>query len=93
MKYTELGSTGIQVSRICVGGMSFGRIIEGGHQWTLDEEATCDMIAHAYDLGVNFIDTANQYAEGSSEEFIGKALKKTELSPERQDRSCLQGLF
>ena len=83
MKYTELGSTGIKVSRICVGGMSFGRIIEGGHQWTLDEEATCDMSAHAYDLGVNFIDTANQYAEGSSEEFIGKALKKLNIPRDR----------
>lgn len=76
MKYTKLGKTDIEVSRICVGGMSFGRIIEGGHQWTLDEDATREMIAHALDLGVNFIDTANQYADGSSEEFIGKALKK-----------------
>ena len=75
MKYTELGNTGIKVSRICVGGMSFGKIIEGGHQWTLDEDATKDMIEHALDLGVNFIDTANQYADGTSEEFIGKAIK------------------
>ncbi len=75
MKYTMLGNTGIEVSRICVGGMSFGEHLEGGHQWTLDQENTTAMIGHAYDLGVNFIDTANQYAGGSSERFIGKALK------------------
>ncbi len=83
MKYTKLGKTDIEVSRICVGGMSFGRIIEGGHQWTLDEDAAREMIAHALDLGVNFIDTANQYAEGSSEEFIGKALKKLGIPREK----------
>ena len=83
MKYTKLGKTDIEVSRICVGGMSFGRIIEGGHQWTLDEDATREMIAHAFDLGVNFIDTANQYAGGSSEEFIGKALKKLGIPREK----------
>lgn len=76
MKYTQLGNTGIQVSRICVGGMSFGEHIEGGHQWTLNYEDTKNMIAHAYDLGVNFIDTANTYAKGTSEEFIGKALRE-----------------
>ncbi|MBR2810465.1 MAG: aldo/keto reductase [Solobacterium sp.] len=75
MKYTELGHTGINVSRICVGGMSFGRIVEGGHRWLLDQEQTTSMIAEAFDQGVNFIDTANQYAAGSSEEFIGRALK------------------
>lgn len=79
MKYTELGNTGIQVSRICVGGMSFGEHIEGGHQWTLNYEDTKNMIAHAYDLGVNFIDTANTYAKGTSEEFIGKAIQELEI--------------
>ncbi len=76
MKYTELGKTGIQVSRICVGGMSFGQASEDFHLWTLDQEQTTAMIAHALELGVNFIDTANTYSHGTSEEYIGKALKQ-----------------
>lgn len=76
MKYIKLGNTDIEVSKICVGGMSFGEVIEGGHQWTLNYEDTKEMIRHAYELGVNFIDTANQYAKGTSEEFIGKAIKE-----------------
>lgn len=76
MKYTELGNTGIAVSRICVGGMSFGEASEKFHRWTLDQSETKNMIAHAFDLGVNFIDTANQYSFGTSEEYIGKALKE-----------------
>ena len=75
MKYTKLGNTDIKVSRICVGGMSFGKISEKGHQWLLDQDACTEMIGHALDLGVNFIDTANTYAGGTSEEFIGKAIK------------------
>ena len=67
MKYTKLGNTDITVSRICVGGMSFGAVKEGGHQWTLDPDQTQEMIARALDLGVNFIDTANTYAGGTSE--------------------------
>lgn len=75
MEYAELGNSGIRVSRIAVGGMSFGIASEEFHQWTLNEADTQDMIAFAYDLGVNFIDTANQYSGGTSEEYIGKALK------------------
>ena len=75
MKYTKLGNTDITVSQICVGGMSFGEASEKFHQWTLDQGATQKMIAHAYDLGVNFIDTANCYAFGTSEEYIGQSLK------------------
>lgn len=75
MKYTKLGNTDITVSQICVGGMSFGKASEDFHQWTLDQAATKDMVAHAYDLGVNFIDTANCYSFGTSEEYIGQALK------------------
>ena len=76
MKYIQLGETDLLVSRICVGGMSFGEVFEGTHQWTLNEDETAAMIAHAYEMGVNFIDTANQYANGTSELFIGKALKR-----------------
>ena len=75
MQYTELGSTGIKVSRICIGGMSFGEASERFHQWTLNQADTQKMIEHAYSLGVNFIDTANCYSFGTSEEYIGKSLK------------------
>lgn len=76
MKYTKLGNTDIEVSQICVGGMSFGEASEQFHQWTLPYEDTKAMIQHAYELGVNFIDTANTYSFGTSEQFIGKALKE-----------------
>lgn len=75
MKYTRLGNTEIKVSRICVGGMSFGAASNKFQPWTLDEEDTQKMISHAYDLGVNFIDTANCYSFGTSEEFIGRAVR------------------
>ena len=74
MKYTELGNTGIEVSRICVGCMSYGRPSEDFHLWTLDADQTREMVKHALDLGVNFFDTANTYSHGTSEEFLGKAL-------------------
>lgn len=76
MKYAKLGNTDIEVSRLCIGCMSFGEHIEGGHQWTLDQEGTDEMVKHALDLGINFFDTANTYAGGTSEEFLGRALKK-----------------
>ena len=75
MKYTQLGNTGIEVSRICVGCMSYGKPSEDFHLWTLNQEETTKMIKHALDLGVNFFDTANGYLHGTSEEFLGKALK------------------
>lgn len=83
MKYIKLGSTGIEVSQICVGGMSFGEASEKFHQWTLDYEDTKAMIAHALDLGVNFIDTANTYSFGTSEQFIGRALKELGISRDK----------
>ena len=75
MKYTELGTTGIKVSRICVGCMSYGKPSEDFHLWTLGEDDTRQMVKHALDLGVNFFDTANVYSHGTSEEFLGSALK------------------
>jgi aryl-alcohol dehydrogenase-like predicted oxidoreductase len=75
MEYTKLGSTDISISKLCVGCMSFGK--RGTmHDWTLDEEASEEIIRHALDLGINFFDTANQYSAGTSEEYLGKALKK-----------------
>ena len=83
MKYTELGTTGIEVSRICVGCMSYGRPSEDFHLWTLGEDDTRQMVKHALDLGVNFFDTANVYSHGTSEEFLGSALKT--LGVKRED--------
>ncbi|MGN0854577.1 MAG: aldo/keto reductase [Kiritimatiellia bacterium] len=75
MKYVKLGKTEIEVSRICVGCMSYGKASEDFHLWTLPQEETTRMVGHALDLGVNFFDTANCYAHGTSEEFLGRALK------------------
>lgn len=79
MKYTTLGNTDIKVSNLCVGDMSFGKASKDFHEWTLPYEDTKEMLAYAYDLGVNFIDTANTYAFGTSEEYIGKALKELQI--------------
>ena len=75
MKYTTLGNTGIEVSRICVGCMSYGKASEDFHPWTLGPEDTQAMVGHAIDLGVNFFDTANIYSFGTSEEYLGRALR------------------
>lgn len=75
MEYAKLGNTDIEVSKLCVGCMSFGR--SGTmHKWTLDEKETENIVGHALDLGINFFDTANGYSEGTSEEYLGRALKK-----------------
>ena len=83
MKYTELGNTGIKVSRICIGCMSYGKPYDDFQLWTLDQDKTTEMIKYALDNGVNFLDTANCYARGSSEEFVGKALK--DIGVKRED--------
>ena len=75
MEYTKLGRTDIQISKVCVGCMSFGKA-GTMHDWTLDEAATGAVVKHALDLGINFFDTANGYSAGSSEEYLGRALKK-----------------
>ncbi len=75
MEYVKLGNTDIKVSKICLGCMSFGEV-GTMHDWTLNEEATEKVVKHALDLGINFFDTANVYSKGSSEIFLGKALKK-----------------
>ncbi len=76
MQYATLGHSGIEVSRICLGGMSFGEITEGhGHRWLIDQDGTREVIKRALDQGINFIDTANCYAEGTSERYIGQALR------------------
>jgi len=75
MQYMKLGSTGLDVSRLCVGCMSFGERGRGGHQWVLEEDGARAVIRQALEAGVNFFDTANVYSGGSSEEITGRALR------------------
>ncbi|MBB6637056.1 aldo/keto reductase [Cohnella thailandensis] len=75
MDYTKLGNTGLDVSRICLGCMGFGDASKGHHRWVLDEERARPIIQKALEMGINFFDTANVYAEGTSEEIVGKVLK------------------
>ncbi|MBS1806760.1 MAG: aldo/keto reductase [Acidobacteria bacterium] len=75
MEYVRLGKTGLKVSRICLGCMTYGVPERGNHLWTLNEEASRPFIQHALDLGINFFDTANVYSDGTSEEIVGRALK------------------
>ncbi|RAP78486.1 aldo/keto reductase [Paenibacillus montanisoli] len=74
MEYTRLGQTGLEVSRLCLGCMSYGIPSRGTHSWTLDEERSRPFIRKALDLGINFFDTANVYSDGTSEEIVGRAL-------------------
>jgi aryl-alcohol dehydrogenase-like predicted oxidoreductase len=75
MEYRRLGRTGLKVSRICIGCMTYGEPGRGRHGWALDEEKSRPLIRQAVELGVNFFDTANVYSDGSSEEIVGRALK------------------
>jgi len=75
MQYVRLGTTGLQVSRICLGCMSYGEPDRGGHEWSLGEEDARPFFERAIEAGINFFDTANVYSDGSSEEITGRALK------------------
>jgi aryl-alcohol dehydrogenase-like predicted oxidoreductase len=75
MEYVKLGHTGMDVSRLCLGCMSYGMSERGGHQWVLNEQESRPFIKKALELGINFLDTANVYSNGSSEEIVGRALK------------------
>jgi len=83
MQYTTLGHSGIKISKLCLGGMSFGEASADFHQWTIGPDDTRAVIKRALDLGVNFIDTANCYSFGTSEEYIGAALR--DLGVARED--------
>ena len=74
MDYVKLGRTGLEVSRICLGCMSYGVPDRGHHPWTLDEETSRPFIKAAVEAGINFFDTADMYSDGTSEEIVGKAL-------------------
>lgn len=76
MQFTQLGNSGIEIPRFTVGCMSFGDRNSNFHAWTLEEADTESVVKHALDLGLTFFDTANVYAAGTSEEYLGRALKK-----------------
>jgi aryl-alcohol dehydrogenase-like predicted oxidoreductase len=76
MDYTKLGSTGLDVSRLCLGCMTYGVPDRGNHAWTLDEETSRPILRKAIETGINFFDTANVYSDGTSEEIVGRALKE-----------------
>jgi 1-deoxyxylulose-5-phosphate synthase len=75
MEYTRLGNTGLEVSRLCLGCMSYGEPDRGSHPWTLAEEQSRPFIRKAIELGINFFDTANVYSDGTSEEILGRAIR------------------
>jgi len=75
MEYVRLGKTGLKVSRLCLGCMSYGVPERGNHLWTLPEEVSRPFISRALELGINFFDTANVYSDGTSEEIVGRALR------------------
>lgn len=76
MQYVKLGSTGLDISRLCLGCMTFGEPDAGTHPWTLGEDASRPIIRHAVEQGINFFDTANSYSAGTSEIILGKLLRE-----------------
>ena len=76
MQYTTLGNTDIKISKLCVGAMSYGKASEDFHLWTLEEADAEVLVKKALELGINFFDTANTYSHGTSEEYLGRILKR-----------------
>ncbi len=75
MEYTRLGRTGLKVSKLCLGCMTYGEPQRGTHEWTLPEDASRPLIRQAIEAGINFFDTANIYSDGTSEEILGRAIR------------------
>ena len=75
MEYTKLGNSDLRVSRICMGCMGFGDAAHGQHSWTVDEEHTREIVKRGLELGINFFDTAIAYQSGTSEQYLGRALR------------------
>jgi 1-deoxyxylulose-5-phosphate synthase len=75
MDYVKLGRTGLEVSRLCLGCMTYGAPDRGNHAWTLNEEQSRPLIRQALEAGINFLDTANTYSDGTSEEIVGRAVR------------------
>src|SRR6266478_7952964 len=96
MEYTKLGRTGLDVSRICLGCMSYGGGNRGNHAWSLGEEESRPFIKRALEAGINFFDTANRYSLGGSEEILGRTIKISRVatrssSPPRSMAGCVRG--
>src|SRR4051812_10252012 len=75
MDYVKLGKSGLKVSRLCLGCMTYGVPERGAHPWTLDEEQSRPFFVKAVEAGINFFDTSNSYSDGTSEEIVGRALR------------------
>lgn len=75
MNYTKLGTSELNVSRVCMGCMGFGAAAQGQHSWTLDEERSREIIRYGLERGINFFDTAIAYQGGTSEQFVGRAIR------------------
>ena len=75
MQYTKLGNSELTVSRICMGCMGFGDASNGQHSWTVDEVQSREIIHRGLELGINFFDTAMGYQNGTSEEYLGRAIR------------------
>ena len=75
MDYIKLGKSDLNVSRICMGCMGFGDAANGQHSWTLDEEHSREIIKHGLESGINFFDTAIGYQSGTSEQYVGRAIR------------------
>jgi aryl-alcohol dehydrogenase-like predicted oxidoreductase len=75
MEYVKFGATGLEVSRLCLGCMTFGDANRGNHSWTIGEEQSRPIIKKAIEMGINFLDTANMYSAGTSEEIVGRAIR------------------
>ena len=76
MDYVKLGSTGLEVSRLCLGCMTYGVPDRGNHAWTLPEDQSRPLIRQAIEAGITFLDTANSYSDGTSEEIVGRAIRE-----------------
>ena len=83
MKYSHIPQTDIKISKLAVGGMSFGKPAMKTYRWILNEEQTDKVVQYALSLGINFFDTANVYGMGTSEEYIGNSLKKHQISRDK----------
>ena len=98
MHYANLGKTGLKVSRICLGCMSYGAVPAGplrpgSHAWALNEADSQPFFKQALDLGINFFDTANVYSNGTSEEFLGRFLKANTKREETVIATKLNGVM
>lgn len=82
MNYRNLGRTGLKISPLCLGCMTYGVPERGNHPWTLPEDQSQPLLKKALDLGINFFDTANSYSDGTSEEIVGRFLKANAVREE-----------